>query len=500
MAQVKVPNEFFAKSKLEYADWRWAFFRELIQNSYDAGASNIDFTISSESDAYVIKCVDNGSGMNRDILENVLLCLGGSKKENNAVGGFGYAKSLLFFAHLGYSIRTQDCCVTGSGGDYQIGAGFKFVRGTQIEVRMAKESSSPELDLMNSLYGYAKYLNVPRSLVLSANGSKIDAQFLDYDCSLETKLGQFSFKETADAGSSKVIVSVRGLPMFVQNVYSSGQASFAGLLELSGDTFELLTANRDGLKYGHASDLTQIIQKMTENRASLKLGTPIVVRLNRTESRDARHRLRDIASAATCRSPEHGIKQIHDYVNVEYPSNFNVRLHAVVGNARAKAAGTVSVTEVVSLLKKVWIKSLAQSWKSAVYKVLATQHFQQAGMLMYYKGAAVIPTALEYCKYDADDVEFYFSGIRVSVGFVLANGIEGLNTRTNSGGDIQILINPGMYDKQFLYGDITDLAIHECAHIRVSGHNEGFVDEDMKIRRSLRRHTMATKTVKSRSK
>lgn len=501
MAQVKVPNEFFAKSKLEYSDWRWAFFRELIQNSYDAGASRIDFSVSTTEESHVVRCTDNGRGMSRDVLENVLLCLGGSKKEDGAVGGFGYAKSLLFFAHQGYEIRTLDHVVQGAGGDYSISESADCVRGTKIEVRMAREPMSSELDIMNSLYGYAKYLNVPRSLVVSVNGLKIETQFSDYDCSVATALGQFSFKDTSD-GKSRVIVAVRGLPMFVQNVYASGQASFSGLLELSGDTFELLTANRDGLKYSQANELTRIIQRMTENRSTLKLGTPVVVRLNRTAPN----------ADATCSAPggdqapaaftgtERAIQQIHDYVNVEYPTNFNVRLHSVVGNARAKAAGTVSVTEVVSLLKKSWIKSLAQEWKSAVYRVLATEHFRSLGIEMFHSGSAVTPSGVEYCKYDADALEFYFSGVRISVGFVLAEGIEGLNSRTNSGDDVQILINPNMYDKQFIVGDLIDLAIHECAHIRVSGHNESFVDEDMKIRRSLRRFMATTKTVKGKSK
>ena len=96
--QVQVPHSYFRKAKSEYADWRWAMIREFIQNSYDARATTIDFRLSvNDRDSIELSVDDDGIGMDQDTLENVLLCMGGSKKPEGSIGGFGYAKAILFF-------------------------------------------------------------------------------------------------------------------------------------------------------------------------------------------------------------------------------------------------------------------------------------------------------------------------------------------------------------------------------------------------------------------
>ena len=131
--QVQVPHSYFRKAKMEYADWRWAMIREFIQNSYDAQATTIDFRLTvNDRDAIELSVDDDGIGMDRDTLENVLLCMGGSRKPEGAIGGFGYAKAILFFAHQSYTIRTQDLRVEGSGGEYRLSVENTVVVGTQI--------------------------------------------------------------------------------------------------------------------------------------------------------------------------------------------------------------------------------------------------------------------------------------------------------------------------------------------------------------------------------
>ena len=52
-----------------------ALFREVIQNSVDAGATKIDFTLDEEDGGYKLTCIDNGSGMDERILIDVLLSM-----------------------------------------------------------------------------------------------------------------------------------------------------------------------------------------------------------------------------------------------------------------------------------------------------------------------------------------------------------------------------------------------------------------------------------------
>ena len=143
LKQVQMPHEFFRKSKQEYRNWRFAMIRELIQNSYDAMAANIAFSFQEDEGHNTVVCEDDGCGMDADTLENALLCLGGTKKPDGAIGGKGWAKSLLFFAHRSYSIHSLDNLVTGNGGSYAISP-VAHRRGTRIEVTLDDDTFGHE--------------------------------------------------------------------------------------------------------------------------------------------------------------------------------------------------------------------------------------------------------------------------------------------------------------------------------------------------------------------
>jgi len=70
-----------------------AFYRELIQNSIDAGSPSVDVKLDYDASASVVRVVvrDRGEGMTRDILENQLLVLFRSTKEkdDSKIGKFG---------------------------------------------------------------------------------------------------------------------------------------------------------------------------------------------------------------------------------------------------------------------------------------------------------------------------------------------------------------------------------------------------------------------------
>lgn len=93
-----------------------AWAREAIQNSFDAGASRIEFTCG-ENDCLAI---DDGFGMTEEVLLNKLMVPGMSEKPYGAVGGFGEAKKLLTFPWDHFIIATRSMggktlVVIGSG-------------------------------------------------------------------------------------------------------------------------------------------------------------------------------------------------------------------------------------------------------------------------------------------------------------------------------------------------------------------------------------------------
>src|SRR5262245_3323170 len=123
MPQVKIGPSFFVKEKNDYSDWRWAWVRELCQNSIDApGCDRVEFTIRRDSDNTTAVCTNNGTPMSKEILLDKFLAIGESGKNfaSGAVGGFGKAKILIAFCHQSYVIRTGTLEVRGSGGDFEL--------------------------------------------------------------------------------------------------------------------------------------------------------------------------------------------------------------------------------------------------------------------------------------------------------------------------------------------------------------------------------------------
>lgn len=468
MKQVKFPKEFFAKAKLEYSDWRWAFFREFIQNSIDAGADNIHIDIDrAPSGEARVRVRDNGCGMTRDVLENVLLVGGGSLKPNGAVGGFGYAKSLLYFAHDSYTIITNDLIVRGSGGDYTIEEGVRNIfRGCDMMVYLGNIDTTELSLLHDALVSYTGFMRT--SCRVTLNGKILTTDFTDYTFKVTTDLGILLFRDVK-ARQSLLVVSVRGLPMFVHTVYTSGDDAFVGVLELHGKTFDLLTTNRDALKGFNNSRLTSIVQKMIEQRFSYKIGKTLDMTLNWSEPSSGSDE--DKSTVASDSNLLGVVDQLRFMRNDLFPHNFNLKVQSLVGQKTEDSAeNVISVNTVLSTVKKRWVQRLAFTWKFIVYEILRCQFLAKFGVL----------------EVESDKVEFYLNGKRISAGFIFADKIEGMNS--NGEHEILILCNPLLLSQNFKIPDLCDLAIHECAHLLCSGHNDFFIDADMQIRRSLRQY------------
>jgi hypothetical protein len=114
MSHVKIGPEFFRHIKRDYASWQFALVREFCQNAADGGANKIDFHLTNNPNGTVTLVVaNNGRPMDRDTLEHKLLTLGGTSKEGDTTntGGFGVAKSLLYYCHRTYQITTGDWLV-----------------------------------------------------------------------------------------------------------------------------------------------------------------------------------------------------------------------------------------------------------------------------------------------------------------------------------------------------------------------------------------------------
>jgi len=121
MPTIKVPRAFYVKERQQvYTNWRQAFWRELLQNSVDAGAQRIEVNLQekvvNEKYATTVSFLDDGPGMTRDVLERVYMTLGASEKGSWAAGGFGRARILTCFSHPQPDV-SPGLAGEGEGGD-----------------------------------------------------------------------------------------------------------------------------------------------------------------------------------------------------------------------------------------------------------------------------------------------------------------------------------------------------------------------------------------------
>ncbi len=124
---------FWVRERQIYADWTLAMWRELFQNSVDAGAKRIDIKVSTADrrgsfghipgDGQVTRLVfsDDGPGMSEEVLRQVYFRPGETtKKDDSTVGGFGRARLLTCFSQVRFGIETRDRVVEGDGSSYRI--------------------------------------------------------------------------------------------------------------------------------------------------------------------------------------------------------------------------------------------------------------------------------------------------------------------------------------------------------------------------------------------
>lgn len=130
-----------------------AIYRELFQNSLDAGATRIYVDLRETPEHLILEVRDNGSGMDWPTLEQGMLTYAGSIKPPGSVGGFGMAKVLLCFATAATEIYTRDLAVRIEGTEYRFIPSNGNVRGTRIVMYCNRREPDLSCRLEPSRYG-----------------------------------------------------------------------------------------------------------------------------------------------------------------------------------------------------------------------------------------------------------------------------------------------------------------------------------------------------------
>lgn len=253
-SHVKIGHEFFTKIRNDYADWHWALVREFAQNCIDApGSTEISFTVNDNK----LEVKNNGKPMTYEELTNKLLTLGGSNKDfNETVGGFGVAKSLLYYSNRSYEIYTGQYKVVGAGSDYTITDDNEPIHGTISTIEL---DNITECDLEGECRRFISMCSW--NGVFKFNGEDLNERLqnlyyrkdLDF-CKIYTLKSKYP---------NKLIVRIGGIPMFTSYCrYDEGCI----VIELKGKSGDTLLSSRDSLKREYNNQLNEFITKLVTDK------------------------------------------------------------------------------------------------------------------------------------------------------------------------------------------------------------------------------------------
>jgi Histidine kinase-, DNA gyrase B-, and HSP90-like ATPase len=511
--QVLVPHSYFQKAKDEYSDWRWAMVREFVQNSYDAQAANIEFRLRANAAGRVeLHVDDDGIGMDQDTLENVLLCLGGSRKLEGSIGGKGWAKGLLFFAHHSYTICSRNLRVEGTGGEYRLTAELVNISGTQITVELADEATLLDAwreRIKNYVAACLMEYATGRPVTIRLDGQAL-AQNNDgiYSFAVTTPLGDVWYDEVQDSSRSEFVVSVAGLPMFVETIYSSAnQSALSGCIELEAGS-AALTANRDGLTSAVREQFSKVVGNLVQNQSAVRYGQALDLSLNFAAGRDLSAGMPTPTTTGSepSRESNASLLTVHPetaepealagyaaalgrITRERYPANFHLKVESLSVRRTAKSMAYITAPVLVAEMNKQRSIRLAHSWRAALTTILCCD-WALANGVAYCDGQGQSINDWDSYGGEITDLQVYFRGRRVDAGFCFVANAGGLCSNSD---DVhkphRIYINPLLLTAEggFRPGDTLDLAYHEVSHLWEQHHGEAFCGIEGKLRQSVRR-------------
>jgi hypothetical protein len=509
MGNVSVPRSYFVKTAVrDYNDPFRALIREFLQNSRDAGATEVDFNFHNHR----LSVKDNGCGMTREIIETKLMALGETSKGVEHTGGFGVAKILLFFAHDSYAIYTKGLAVKGQGGSYTIEDRDPMnsrwdeptmTQGVQAEITFSQEVISSTFsteDLVRICEQEVRKSCL--DMAVRVQGTLVPTENRKGRSVAEIGPGLALHKRRCDDSQHYASVRVNGLHMFQLYV---GECKYILHVELSGYSTEYLTSNRDGLRGDWRRKVEKACQEFVlntsqGNKTALKLYKGASSRFSEDSLKPLVDSVNDKVSALLSSDSDTGtisaeIHKLMDETLAERPelkdsvtkllSNLHTKLENV---SSIGSSGWQNITVIDAQLAHHYFvetngnfRKLPQAWQPQNFKPSQTRLLELWSKIV---GMVLV---------DAGKV-----GAEFNVGFLLDDGSEGdvalAKYRKRSDNTDLFLLNATKYgdEKRLpikrkrrteLVLWLLDLAVHEVTHSCGNElHNETFMKKEVSIK------------------
>ena len=244
--------EYFQAPLREYKEWPVKWWREVVQNAVDAGATTLTLGTTQHPDGTVtVYSDDNAGGMSREVLFDKFLIMGGTTKTGEGTtGGFGKAKELILLPWLAWTVTSGDYVVRAPTGGvaWEATRAQSARRGTRVEVVQPPGNHTTITAALEFLQ--RSWLpNIRITLVVNGEALKWtpakEANVFSEEPlrDLPGMAIYFLPSETREAERNWVWVRINGLFMFQRYVESTpGQL----VVELKGNSLATLTSNRDG--------------------------------------------------------------------------------------------------------------------------------------------------------------------------------------------------------------------------------------------------------------
>lgn len=450
-----------------------------MQNSIDAGAKSIEFL--TESDALTVR--DDGHGIHRDRLIEALLTMGGSVKEEGAIGGHGAAKELLLFAHECYEIRTLGVKVWGRVLSYVMEDVSPSFVGTEIRIVFSERFGRDREVLRANIRNFIATCHLP-GVSVSLDGEPLVADQKGRLSDIPFGFGKVYVRRLPEGETTSVIyVRVRGVTMFSR---WTSPCSKQVIVELEGDTRAHLATNRDHLRGDADAALSKIVASMSVDNRSFD--RPRAVR-HVFDGREAQFYTAAIRDAANIQASASGASRelvfsiLYDVkTRIAEGTRIETAIAAAVERCQAGAS-----PEAARAVGAVLLQHYAHFETNFVVSIENTGF---RGVPRYYRPASMSAANLAIAQLWKHVVEHTMRAASIACNYRVGFTLDPEKCASFSAGEdgvIELLINPDklgeIKDRRERFYRIVQLAAHELAHRKWSAHHESFVIESETIHR-----------------